>query len=66
VRPGAGWSERFVQVNEVEQRTGAKVAHADAYAVPEATSIWFTLSHVWCFYGVDDKVVDVLWSYSGD
>jgi hypothetical protein len=64
VRPSLGWDLPFIR--DVEDRTGLVVARADEYVSPTATSMWFTLGHVWYFYDRADVVVDVTWDRMGD
>jgi hypothetical protein len=63
-RPSLGWEQPFIR--DVEDRTGLVVARADNYVSPTATSMWFTLEHVWYFYDRAGVLVDVEWERLGD
>ena len=63
-RPSTGWTHAFIR--DVEDKSGLIVARAEKYISPMATSVWFTLAHVWYFYDRFDVLVDVEWERMGD
>jgi len=63
-RPSLGWSQPFIR--DIEDRTGLVVARAEEYVSPMATSVFFTLQHVWYFYDRADVLVDAVWQRMGD
>ena len=63
-RPSTGWTHAFIR--DVEDKSGLIVARAEKYVSPMATSMYFTLAHVWYFYDRFDVLVDVEWERMGD
>ena len=63
-RPSTGWEHAFIR--DVEDKSGLIVARAEKYVSEAATSMYFTLEHVWYFYDRFDVLVDVQWQRMGD
>lgn len=63
-RPAAGWTD--ARVLDVERRTGQKVARAEEYALPDATSFYPTISHAWYYWDAAGVLVDVVWDRMSD
>jgi hypothetical protein len=62
--PASGWNDPLVL--DVVRATGQSVAMTEEYVLPDATSFYPTLSHVWFFWDHDSVLVDVRWGRMSD